>query len=204
MSTINRVAHGLTAGQRVRFSDIAPDDTGLDPEVVYFVITAGLVADAFQISETDEGDPLVLDLDVTSANMQVVPEETDSSPAIAITAAAATDLFAATAHGLVADDTIFLTELTGGTGLAEDTLYYILAAGLTADAFAVSLTSGGAAVDITTDLTAGFAVKTAVYVAVTDTDDVHAPPVVPSAPAAPTLASVIQGGVVRLEIEGLG
>lgn len=204
MSTINRVAHGLSAGDRVVFSDIVPSSgTGLDPEVVYFVLSSNLAADTFEISETEDGTALTLLLNVTSANMQVVPEETDSSPSIAITAAAATDLFAATAHGLVAGDTIYLTGLTGGTGLSADTLYYVISSGLTADAFKVSLTEGGSAVDITSDLTAGFATRTAVYQQVTDTDDVHAPPVAPSTPAAPTLSSVTQGGIVRLEIEGL-
>jgi len=78
MSTINLVSHGLTAGQRVAFSNVVPDFTGIDTDFVYFVLSAGLTADAFQISETSEGDPLTLSLNVTSASMQVVPETDDS------------------------------------------------------------------------------------------------------------------------------
>lgn len=69
------------------------------------------------------------------------------------TAAAATDLITITGHGLVAGDRIYATRLVGGTGLALNTSYYVIAAGLTANAFAVSLTSGGAAVNITVDYT---------------------------------------------------
>lgn len=75
MSTINLTAHGLTAGTRVAFFDIVPDGTGLDPELVYYVLADGLTADAFQISETVDGAPLTLLLNVTSAELQVVPDE---------------------------------------------------------------------------------------------------------------------------------
>ena len=57
-------------------------------------------------------------------------------------------VFTKTGHGLVAGDRITLSS-TGvlPTGLSDSTVYYIIAAGLTADAFQVSLTSGGAAVN---------------------------------------------------------
>jgi len=57
-------------------------------------------------------------------------------------------VFTQTAHGLVAGDRIDLST-TGllPTGLDTSTTYYIISAGLTADAFEVSLTSGGAAVN---------------------------------------------------------
>lgn len=53
-----------------------------------------------------------------------------------------------TAHGLVAGDRIDLST-TGAlpTGLDTTTVYWVISAGLTADAFEVSLTSGGAAVN---------------------------------------------------------
>lgn len=67
------------------------------------------------------------------------------------TAAASTDLVTKTAHGLSAGQRIYFTTLTGGTGLAVNTAYYVLASGLTADAFKVALTAGGAAINITVD-----------------------------------------------------
>lgn len=69
------------------------------------------------------------------------------------TGSAATDLITKTAHGLVAGDRVYFTTLTGGTGLSLNTNYFVIATGLTADAFAVSTTSGGAAVDITVNYT---------------------------------------------------
>jgi hypothetical protein len=65
------------------------------------------------------------------------------------TAAPATDLITITAHGLVAGDRIYFTRLAGGVGLSLNTTYYVIASGLTANDFKVSLTSGGGAVDIT-------------------------------------------------------
>lgn len=70
------------------------------------------------------------------------------------TATASTDLVNETAHGLLAGDRVYFTTLTGGTGLSLNTNYYVLAAGLTANAFAVSTTDGGAAVNITVDYSA--------------------------------------------------
>lgn len=70
------------------------------------------------------------------------------------TAAAATDLVTITAHGLVANDRIYFTRLSGaGAGLALNTTYYVIASGLTANDFKVSTTVGGAAVNITVDYT---------------------------------------------------
>lgn len=63
----------------------------------------------------------------------------------------ATDTISYTAHGLSAGDQI--TYNNGGgttaTGLTNGTTYFVIASGLTANAFKVSATSGGAAVDIT-------------------------------------------------------
>ena len=56
------------------------------------------------------------------------------------------------AHGLAAGNSVLFWPTIGAglpTGLAEDTEYFVIAAGLTTDAFRVSTTLGGAAVDIT-------------------------------------------------------
>lgn len=57
-------------------------------------------------------------------------------------------VFTSVAHGLVAGDSISLTT-TGAlpTGLATATQYFVLSAGLTADAFEVALSPGGTAVN---------------------------------------------------------
>lgn len=70
------------------------------------------------------------------------------------TAAAATDIVTINAHGLTAGRRIQFTTLTGGTGLNLATDYYVLASNLAANTFQVSLTPGGAVVDITLDYSA--------------------------------------------------
>jgi len=81
-----------------------------------------------------------------------IPATTD--PAYTgVTANAGTDLVTLTGHGLLAGDRVYFTTLTGGTGLNLNTTYFVSATGLTADAFSVSLTSGGAVIDITVNYT---------------------------------------------------
>jgi hypothetical protein len=56
------------------------------------------------------------------------------------------------AHGLAAGNSVLFWATIGAslpTGLSEDTEYFVIATGLTTDAFRVSTTLGGSAVDIT-------------------------------------------------------
>lgn len=72
----------------------------------------------------------------------------------AATVAASTDLFTSFAHGYTTDHRILVFDVQGAgvpTGLTEGTVYYVLAAGLTTDVFALSTTSGGSAVNVTAD-----------------------------------------------------
>lgn len=79
------------------------------------------------------------------------PQDIDFADSVVLTGgtAATSDLITIPSHGLVAGDRIFFTRLTGGTGLSLNTSYYVIASGLTANDFKVSLTLGGSAVDIT-------------------------------------------------------
>lgn len=72
------------------------------------------------------------------------------------TSAAADDIIdTATAHGYAAGDRVVFPSLTGGAGLTANRVYYVIAANLAATTFQVSATAGGAAVNFTTDITAG-------------------------------------------------
>lgn len=74
-----------------------------------------------------------------------------------------------TAHGLVADQRVFVMAAPGAvipTGLSENTPYFVLATGLTTTAFKLSTTSGGSAVDVTAAGAAMFIPYKAVTVAV--------------------------------------
>lgn len=70
------------------------------------------------------------------------------------TALASSDLVTAYAHGFTTDDRVVFEAIEGlslPTGITQGTRYFVLASGLTTDAFKVSTTSGGAALDITGD-----------------------------------------------------
>lgn len=99
-------------------------------------------------------DPGYFDL-----NGKFVPTDADVGAALAVTGVAATDIFTSAAHGYVAGDRVVFTALTGGTGLSTNRDYYVIAANLAANTFQVSATVGGASVDFSTDVSAGFVQK---------------------------------------------
>ena len=67
------------------------------------------------------------------------------------------DLFTTSeSHNFVAGDPVVFSGTTyTGSGVVVGTTYYVLAAGLTSTEFSVSATSGGSAIDVTTDNSAG-------------------------------------------------
>jgi len=70
-----------------------------------------------------------------------------------ITATASTDKVNATAHGYSNGDVVRFTGLTGGTGLVNGQPYFVV--GAATNDFQVAHTSGGSAIDITVDYSAG-------------------------------------------------
>lgn len=70
-----------------------------------------------------------------------------------VSGSADTDLLELPAHGLLAGDVVRFTALEGGDGLATATDYHVR--DVTIDAFKLSATAGGAAVNLTTDLVSG-------------------------------------------------
>jgi hypothetical protein len=84
------------------------------------------------------------------------------------------DTIDAFAHGLATDQRVFVLAAAGAvmpTGLAENTPYFVLASGLTADVFKLSTSSGGAAVNITVGGAAQFIPYKAQTVATNATPD---------------------------------
>lgn len=75
--------------------------------------------------------------------------------ALSVTGASATDILTSAAHGLAVGDVVVFTALTGGAGLVVGQPYYVIATNLAANTFMVSATPGGAAVNFTSDITAG-------------------------------------------------
>lgn len=84
----------------------------------------------------------------------------NTGTAFAITHATSTELFTATAHGLVVGDTVTLPTLTGGTGAtASATTRYFVATVPTANTFTL-VTEAGVAFTTSSDITAGTLAKT--------------------------------------------
>jgi hypothetical protein len=67
-----------------------------------------------------------------------------------VTIDTATDLFGCVAHGALAGDQVTFKASQGAlpTGLAANTTYFVIASGLTVDAFKVSATAGGSSIDM--------------------------------------------------------
>ena len=97
---------------------------------------------------------------------------------VAICADTTGDLFTAIAHGLAADQRVRFEVIpdadTLPTPIAENTLYWVIAGGLTADLFAVSTTQGGASVAITAKGEARVWKQTNITVSLNDTPQIEA------------------------------
>lgn len=70
-----------------------------------------------------------------------------------VTAVAASDILTAAAHGLVSTEPVVFTGLAGGAPLVSGTTYY--ARDITTNTYKVAATSGGTAINLSTDITAG-------------------------------------------------
>ena len=71
------------------------------------------------------------------------------------TSAEADDIIDATTHGLEIGDAVVFTSLTGGAGLTAGRVYWVVPTSHGVNTFRVAATPGGAAIDFTTDITAG-------------------------------------------------
>jgi len=96
--------------------------------------------------------PLAQGATQTPQPILVVDEGTGSTTSLGtVTVTIATPgLFTLNGHGLAAGDIVFLkTTIALPTGLAANTVYYVIAAGLTSNDFEVALTRGGTAINTT-------------------------------------------------------
>ena len=74
-------------------------------------------------------------------------------PFTGVTSTGSPDTFTKTAHGLSNGDRVLFSNVTGGTGLAIRTPYYVINA--TSNTFQIATTAGGSAVDLSSNVTAG-------------------------------------------------
>lgn len=163
-----------TLNARLAYFD-EPADKGYQP--FYFAIPTNRVEDypdgaielrmlamprAFQeVIQKDkvggnDGDPTGIEWQATlvckdPAIMAQEPQEYAFPDSVEVTGAtiAVNNIVTKNTHGLSIGDRLCFTALTGGTPLAINTVYYVIAGSFTANTFKVSLTSGGAEVDVT-------------------------------------------------------
>lgn len=108
-----------------------------------------LYATTFVISPLDPG-PEGAET-VYSVQVRAVDLSGNVAPDWLVTGDASTDTFTLVDHAFVNGDTVQFDLLTGGTGLATETTYYVV--GVATDTFQLSLTEGGGAIDFTSDVT---------------------------------------------------
>lgn len=77
----------------------------------------------------------------------------DTPTIYSLTGVASTDVLTATGSSYANGDQIFIPNLTGGAGLTANTIYFVR--DVSGAAFKLAATLGGAAINFTTDLTAG-------------------------------------------------
>jgi len=101
------------------------------------------------------------DYEVADVEVYLIDGATSAlSLSVTITGDATTDIITTSAaHGLAAGDIVYITAITGGSGITADpnslTKYYVRSASLAATTLTISTTAGGSAVDFTTAITAG-------------------------------------------------
>lgn len=81
-----------------------------------------------------------------------------------VTGDAATDVISATGHIYLADQTVIFSAITGGAGLSANTVYFVR--NPSGNTFQLSTTSGGAAINFTTNITAGTVIAIQANVAI--------------------------------------
>lgn len=77
----------------------------------------------------------------------------DAVVAYSVTGDAATDVITATGHNFTTNQTVLFSSITGGSGLSASTVYFVR--NISGNTFQLSTTSGGAAINFTTNITAG-------------------------------------------------
>lgn len=152
---------GISANPSQGFADMRNVDNGLIPTVIFPSLAAskktstaitGTPTWAVKYNDTnstvfavDTDGKVYSASDSSSDNWQTWSQVLGNTFTVTIASPA---VFSATAHGLVLNDTvIFSTTGALPTGLTAGTTYYIISAGLTTNAFEVSTSQGGSAVN---------------------------------------------------------
>lgn len=160
------VANNIALADFIPSGTVIPFATGTDQKAVYFLqdpafvgvnhIAANLTNNAPTMMMLDRAADILYSGDGAAATPRFFRYNLAASfvyTTAAITGLQATDRINYTGHPFLANDPIVFPALTGGAGLVAGTVYFVV--NPTANDFQVSATSGGAAINFTTDISAG-------------------------------------------------
>lgn len=138
-----------------------PFATGNDQKAVYFLQETGQLGAAHLMTAAagsvlhKAGNKLYVHNGVAATHQYYV-FNTNTAPtwsSFAATGVAATDVISASGHPFANGDQVTFTSLTGGAGLTAGNTYFVTGA-VAGVSFQVSVTTGGAAINFTTDISA--------------------------------------------------
>lgn len=139
-----------------------PFATGNNQKAVYFIqdpsfIGVGNLQTATAGSVLDSANNRLYVHNGVSATHQYFVYNTSTSPTYSVasvTGVAATDVISDAGHTFVDNDPIVFTAITGGAGITVGTVYFVRSS-VAGVSYQISATSGGAALNFTTDISAG-------------------------------------------------
>jgi len=140
-----------------------PFATGNDQKAVYFLQETGQLGSAHLMTAAagavydSSGNKLYVHNGVAATHQYYV-YNTNTAPTystLAITGTEATNTINAAGHPYVNNDQVTFPTLTGGAGLTTTTAAYFVVGAVAGVSFQVSATSGGAAINFTTDISSG-------------------------------------------------
>lgn len=158
------VAFHQTAFALAMRAPIVPDGASWGTTATYNGLSMRVLRDYDFLNVRDRllanvfiGVDSITDTGIIDSEGRFNPDPLGQGATITLTTSAAADdiLDTTTPHGFVAGQVVKFATLTGGAGLTVGTNYYVIAANLAAQTFQVSATPGGAAINFTTDATAG-------------------------------------------------
>lgn len=128
--------HTLVEGNRSGHSGMAPDDDG-----------------SFGIENAGVHSLIRYNAIYNTAGAGIYFKQQAAIYLSGLTGNAGTDVLTRSAHGQVNGDVVYIYTKVGGTGLSTNVAYFVI--NKTTDTFQVALTTGGDAVDFSTDVTSG-------------------------------------------------
>lgn len=167
------VAFHSTAFALVMRAPVVPDGASWGTTATYNGMSMRILRDYDFLNVRDRilanvfiGSNWITDLGLIDSEGRFTPDPAGAGDTITLATSAASDdiVDTAAAHGFLAGQAVVFPTLTGGLGLTAGTTYYVVSTSLAAQTFRVAATPGGAAINFTSDITAGTVRKAATMV----------------------------------------